>query len=202
MARILQPREYLREQKILGVDVAKGGGSGDRHSTCRRQGRKAWSPKPYVEIDTMELVAVIIDEFFSWKADIVCVDGTGVGTGVVHRLRELNIPVVDVMVGSQSTDPVQYFNMRTELWGRARQWLRGDVDLEPDELLRKELIGPEYDHTGKMQLRLEPKKYTKQTLGFSPDLADSFIMTFAADAIGDSRHIALPIVKAPMRGWW
>jgi len=202
MARILQPREYLRDQKVIGVDVAKGGGSGDRHAICRRQGRKAWNPKPYVEIDTMQLVSEIIDEYFSWKADIVCVDGTGVGTGVVHRLRELNIPVVDVMVGSQSTDPVQYFNLRTELWGRARQWLRGDVDLDPDELLRKELIAPEYDHTGKMQLRLEPKKYTKQRLGYSPDLAESFIMTHAADALGDSRHIALPVVKAPIRGWW
>jgi hypothetical protein len=202
MSRALEIREYARDQRILGVDVAKGGGSGDRHAICRRQGRKAWAPRVLIEIDTMQLVAEILDEFHVWKADMVCVDGTGVGTGVVARLRELNIPVVDVMVGSQSTDPIQYFNLRTELWGRLRQWLRGEVDLDPDEELRSELIAPEYDHTGKMQLRLEPKKYTRQRLGMSPDKADSLVFTFAADAIGESRHRVLPIAKAPSTGWW
>ncbi len=49
MGRALEPRIYAREQKIIGVDVAKGGGSGDRHAICRRQGRKAWDPKPLIE---------------------------------------------------------------------------------------------------------------------------------------------------------
>jgi len=120
----------------------------------------------------------------------------------VHRLQELGIPVVDVMVGSQSTDPVQYFNLRTELWGRARQWLRGEVDLDPNEELKKELIAPEYDHTGKMQLRLEPKKYTRQRLGVSPDLADAFVLTFASDAIGEGRLRVMPVKQAPSTGWW
>jgi len=202
MATALQPREYVRDQKVLGVDVAKGGGSGARHVITRRQGRKAWAGRAFIEIDTMELVGEIIDEYHSWQADIVCVDGTGVGTGVVHRLRELNIPTVDVMVGSQSTDPAQYANLRTELWGRARQWLRGSVDLDPDDELRGELIAPEYDHTGKMQIRLEPKKYTSQRLGLSPDKADSFVITFAADAIGGAQVTALPVRSAPRTGWW
>ena len=202
MSRALEPRVYSRDPKILGVDVAKGGGSGDRHTICRRQGRKAWQVKPLVEIDTMELVGRVIDEYRSWNADIICVDGTGVGTGVVHRLQELGLPVVDVMVGSQSTDPVQYFNLRTELWGRARQWLRGEVDLDPDDELKRELISPEYDHTGKMQLRLEPKKYTRQRLGVSPDLADAFVITFAADAVGEGRIVALPVQQSPTTGWW
>jgi hypothetical protein len=202
MSRALEPRVYSREPKILGVDVAKGGGSGDRHTICRRQGRKAWQVKPLVEIDTMELVGRVIDEYRSWNADVICVDGTGVGTGVVHRLQELGLPVVDVMVGSQSTDPVQYFNLRTELWGRARQWLRGEVDLDPDDELKRELISPEYDHTGKMQLRLEPKKYTRQRLGVSPDLADAFVITFAADAVGEGRVVALPVQQSPTTGWW
>jgi hypothetical protein len=202
MSRALEMREYVRDQRILGVDVAKGGGGGDDSVIVRRQGRKSWAPFVLPEKDTMELVAEVVDHFHSWKADVVCVDGTGIGAGVVSRLKELQIPTVDVMVGSQSTDPIQYFNLRTELWGRARQWLRGNVDLDPDDQLRAELIAPEFDHTGKMQIRLEPKKYTKQRLGVSPDRADAFVLTFAADALGESRLHRLPVVGAPKTGWW
>jgi hypothetical protein len=80
--------------------------------------------------------------------------------------------------------------------------LRGEVDLDPDDELKRELISPEYDHTGKMQLRLEPKKYTRQRLGVSPDLADAFVITFAADAVGEGRVVALPVQQSPTTGWW
>ena len=201
MLRSLEAREYYNAPRILGVDVAKGGESGDRHCICRRQGRRMWLPVPYVEIDTMELVGKVVDDFNIWQADVVCVDGTGVGTGVVSRLKELGIPVIDVMVGSQSSDPAQYFNLRTELYGRMRTWLRGDVEMDFDKDWKTELVASEYDHSPKMQIRLELKKHVKQRLGESPDLADSSALTFAADIISANTFRALP-VESPQRGWW
>ena len=202
MGRVLDTREFYQAVKVLGVDVAKGGESGDRHVIIRRQGRRAWEPKPFVEMDTMGLVAAVVDEYNAWQPHHICVDGTGVGTGVVHRLQELGYPVIDVMVGSQASDPVQYFNQRTELWGRMREWLRREAQLEPSQELKQELIAPEYDHTGKMQLRLEQKKYVKRRLGFSPDLADALALTFAADNLVTHVPTVLPVSKTRMRGWW
>jgi hypothetical protein len=204
MERALDPREYYQAAKVLGVDVAKGGENGDRHVIVRRQGRRCFAPKPFSNIDTMELVAAVVDEFNVWQPDVICVDGTGVGTGVVHRLQELGYPVVDVMVGSAAEDPVQYFNLRTEVWGRFREWVRLGGQLEPSQELKAELVAPEFDHTGKMQLRLEPKKYTKRRLGLSPDLADAIMLTFAADNFGRKAHraVALPVTAGPRNGWW
>jgi hypothetical protein len=201
MARVLLPQEYYHDQRILGVDVAKGGEFGDRHAIVRRQGRKMWKVRPLTGIDTMGLVSQVMDEYNLWRADVVCVDGTGVGTGVVHRLKELNVPVIDVMVGSNAQDPIQYYNLRTELYGLLRDWLRYG-DLEPDEELRKELIAYEFDHTNKMQIRLEPKKYVKQRLGFSPDLSDAAALTMAAEGARTRTMRALPVVARPNSNWW
>jgi hypothetical protein len=200
-ARVLMPQEYYHGEKVIGVDVAKGGENGDRHGIVRRQGRKMWKVRPIVGIDTMGLVAAVVDEYNLWNADVVCVDGTGVGTGVVSRLKELNIPVIDVMVGSNANDPIQYFNLKTELYGLFRDWLRYG-DLEMDEDLKKELIAYEFDHTNKMQLRLEPKKYVKQRLGFSPDLAVTAVLTMAAEGTRTSKVRALPVVQRNSNGWW
>jgi hypothetical protein len=74
------------------------------------------------------------------------------------------------------------------------------VDLPYSTELKKELEAHDYDHTGKMQIRIESKKYVKMKLGGdSPDLADSAVFTMAAEQMRSQKLHPLPVVKRPRR---
>ena len=60
--------------------------------------------------------------------------------------------------------------------------LAKDDDREgPNERLARELVAPKYKPTSTGKIAVEPKSATKKTLGSSPDVADSFVLTFAED---------------------
>jgi hypothetical protein len=72
----------------------------------------------------MTLAGLAAGAYIEHRADAIFVDGTGVGGGVVDRLRQLNVPVVDVQFGGKSdnnfgtaNDGVNYANKRAEIWG-------------------------------------------------------------------------------------
>lgn len=72
----------------------------------------------------------------------------------------------------------RYFNKRTEMWVRLRDWVRKGGCLPNDPGLAKELVAPKlFFHGGKF--RLEEKQQIKERLGFSPDKADALAQTFA-----------------------
>ena len=177
MSRDLDFSLYGEYPRLLGVDVARFGD--DQSIIIRRQGTKAFEAKKYREIDTMELTAKVYDEFQEWKPVAIMVDGNGVGGGVVDRLKQLNLPVIDVQLGAQAVDKKTYANMRAELWGEMKVWLDGHVDIPRDDELRDDLIGPEYGYTAKMQIQLERKESMKKRGLSSPDYGDALALTFS-----------------------
>jgi phage terminase large subunit len=122
------------------------------------------------------------------------IDGIGVGAGVVAWLKEKKVPCSDINVGSRSSKPDDFDNVRAELCWAMREWFVGDekspsiAEIPDDDLLVGELaeLKTRYLKTGKVGI--EPKLEMKARLGRSPDRADALMLTFAAPG----RTIALP----------
>ena len=184
---------------IIGVDVARFGG--DSSVLFPRKGRDASSIAPRVlyGLDTMQIASRVAEMFVQINASLVFVDGGGVGGGVVDRLRQLRIPVIDVDFGGKPeggnpNDGTKYANRRAEMWGRLRDWLKtgslpSKVSGLVDTSLVGELTGPLYTMTGKDEIKLERKEDMKSRGLPSPNAADALALTFAAVAIGPVRAI-------------
>jgi hypothetical protein len=187
---------HLRDPLILGVDVARFGD--DESVIFFRKGRDAqtWPPIRLRGLDTMSLAGRVADEFLSRHADACFVDGTGVGGGVVDRLRQMHIPVHDIQFGAKpdgfgfltGDDGVRYANKRAEIWGAMREWLKtGSIPDLPD--LRSQLVGPQYAFNQRNEIQLERKEDLKKRGLESPDLADALALTFSA-----------PVAPRPVEG--
>lgn len=174
--RVIPKRIYERYPIILGVDVARYGD--DRSVIIKRQGPMIWAPIVYREISTMALAGHVYDLWKAEGADAICVDGIGVGAGVVDRLEELEAPVIDVQSASKAEDTRKYFNCRSELWCRAAELLK-DASLPDDKELIFELTAIEYGYTVLMQQVVEKTEDVKKRLKVSPDKATALVMTMA-----------------------
>jgi hypothetical protein len=65
-----------------------------------------------------------------WNPTAVFVDGSGVGGGVVDRLRGLGYPVRDVQAGGKARNERDYHNKTAECWGLMRDWMTtGSIDV-------------------------------------------------------------------------
>jgi hypothetical protein len=162
--------------KVMGVDVAR---FGENSSTiCIRQGRKV---SPIIVLPKMDLMntAHHVAEAIKRERPIqIFVDGSGIGAGVVDRLRQLNFSVVDVNGGNSSINP-RFLNKRAEMWWELKEAIDGLMELPPDGQLRDELTCIEYDYTDKGRIRLDRKSDIMEEHGFSPDRADALALTYA-----------------------
>lgn len=174
---------------IWGLDPARKGR--DRSALAKRQGNvlvekvKTWNG-----LDTMELVGRIVNEWNSTPIDLrpsdICVDSIGLGAGVADRLREMGLPARAINVSELAALTERYRNLRAELWmGYARPWFEArDCNIAEDTELCDELTRVTYDipeSNGK--IIIQSKKEMKRLGQPSPDLADAFVLTFAAPAI-------------------
>lgn len=175
--------------KILGCDVAR---FGDDHSTiCLRTTNRAFKPRPYYGLRTTEFGDIIARAIDDEEPDAVFVDGNGIGAGVVDYLIKLNYEVIDVQFGGKAEDDAKYLNKRAEMYGRIKDWLGGDVWIEPNQELEDDLIAVEYGYNIRNQIVLEKKEDTKERLGRSPDWADALALTFAEPVFPkrNQRHV-------------
>lgn len=132
----------------------------------------------------MTVAGRVSELYASLRADAVFVDGTGVGGGVVDRLRQLQVPVWDIQFGSKSdansleADGIRFANKRAEIWGSMREWLRGGAIPDDKELI-EQLTGPQYGYNVRNEIQLEAKDEMKKRGLSSPDIADALALTFA-----------------------
>lgn len=187
---------------VLGVDVARFGD--DESVIWIRKGRDARSHEPIRcrGLDTMSLAGRVAEVALALRADAIFVDGTGVGGGVVDRLRQLHVACFDIQfaakpdsLGFLTGDPgVRYANKRAEIWGAMREWLRtGSIPGESDPNgaeLASQLVGPLYGLNQSDAIQLERKSDMKKRGLASPDLADALALTFA-----------LPVASRPAAGY-
>lgn len=168
---------YGSMPKILAADIARFGD--DQSVICKRQGRKVLPLVTWRGMDLMKTADKIAEEIDAWSPDAVVIDETGIGSGVVDRLRQLRYEVFGFNGGESPKDKDTYRNKRVEVWGLMRNALRERIDLPKDEVLKADLIGPEYGFTPTQQLWLEKKEDMKRRGLASPDLGDALAMTWA-----------------------
>lgn len=177
-ARLREADEDKGASLIMGVDVARYGS--DRSVVSFRQGRDAVSI-PWLRfrsISLMDLSSKVYEAVERWQPDLVIVDGVGVGGGVVDRLKEMRVRVVEVNAGSKADDPKRYYNKNAEIWDRMREWLKTGCIPDNRDLMT-DLTGREYKYTLSQQLQLEKKEDMKKRGLASPDEADALALTFA-----------------------
>jgi hypothetical protein len=169
-------QHYSQDAKILGVDVAR---YGDDRSVCFfRQGRKAGVPQVWKGIDLMTLASQVAQQMDYYEPDAVFIDQTGIGSGVVDRLRQLGRRVIGVDFGGKATDE-KFQNKRAEMWWNLAKWMEtASIPSLPE--LHSELAAVQYTYANAQgRLQLESKEDLKKRGLPSPDLADALALTFA-----------------------
>lgn len=174
MAHEAEGYEYL--PVVMGVDIAR---FGENSSTiCVRQGRKVSEIEVLPKQDLMQTAHHVAEAIKKYRPIQVFVDGSGIGAGVVDRLRQMNFQVVDVNGGNASLNP-RFLNKRCEMWWELKEAIEGLIELPEDPKLKEELTCLEYDYTDKGRIRLDRKSDIMDDYGFSPDRADALALTYA-----------------------
>lgn len=171
----------------MSVDVA-GTGSNKTVVTCRRGQRLMWQRSEQYTPDTMQLCGKLVDILRTEKhVASVAIDANGLGKGVADRMSELHLlqpevvpPIIHVFGSHSSSDPIQFRNMRSELYSRCRDWLRqADIPYDSTEL-SEQLEAMQAGYNAAMQIEVETKKaYTDRTKNESPDEVDSLVYSFS-----------------------
>jgi hypothetical protein len=144
------------------------------------------------------------EEFRRLHADAIFVDGTGVGGGVIDRLRQLKVPAWDIQFAGKAdrsgdgVETVRYANKRAEMWGFMKDWLRGGAIID-DRQLVEELSTPMYGYNARNEIQLERKEDIKKRGKSSPDMADALALTFAYEVLpsqdaGGEHRLGDPLV--------
>lgn len=168
---------YEALPKVLAADIARFGD--DQSVIAKRRGRKVEPLTAWRGLDLMKSADRIAEAIDAYEPDAVVIDETGIGSGVVDRLRQLKYEVFGFNGGEKARDSDTYRNKRVEVWGLMREALRQGIELPDDPELKQDLIGPEYGFTPTQQLLLERKEDMKKRGLASPDKADALAMTWA-----------------------
>jgi hypothetical protein len=167
---------------IVGVDVARFGG--DCSVIYPRRGMDARSILPIVMrgASTDRLEDQILEFCSHNRVEVIFIDGSGLGGGVVdHLLNRHNLPVEDIQFGGKAikaTSQVRYAQKRSEMWGSMRDMLKY-LAIPNSSELRDQLISPEYDFNLRGEIQLEKKSDMQRRGVASPDIADALALTFA-----------------------
>jgi len=173
----------LYDPVIMGVDVAR---FGDDESviTIRRGYNCRMYPATHLRgVDTMQLAGKAASLATEYNVDVIFVDGTGIGAGVVDRLRQLGLNVMEVNNGETATradvEGEHVKDRAAECWALMRSWLKRGGCIPNDPELMGQLEGREYGYDADNAIKLERKDDMKKRGLSSPDRADSLALTFA-----------------------
>lgn len=176
--RLLDDAAFAYESRVMGVDVARQGS--DRTVIFGRQGMMSFPPRILRLRDLMVVSTTVARAIERFKPRRVFIDETGLGAGVVDRVRELGHPVTGVQFGggSAQTSP-RCKNKRAEMWWNMAQWVKRGGVIPDNNELRGELVAPTHWYDDQGRVCLESKDDMKERGVPSPDIADALALTFA-----------------------
>jgi len=165
---------------ILSLDVARFGSDLNVATLLEARGTHRFEEtlaKDWGGLDLMVTTGKTVDLIHTTKPEVVVVDGDGLGAGIVDRLRELKIPVVEFRGGKKARSKDKFFNRRSEGALEVadlikRSWLK----ILDEETIKNELLSIKYTFDSRGRKRLEPKDKIKERLGKSPNFFDSLMM--------------------------
>jgi hypothetical protein len=167
---------------IIACDPAEYGD--DRTAIAYRHGRTCYQIEYHSKKGTMEVAGLLADTWRRLQPDALMVDKIGIGSGIVDRLKELNIPVIGVNSATRAADPERYYNKRAEMWYRMKEWLEDQpCRLPNDNALIADLSAPSYKYSSNGSRLIESKDDMRKRQVRSPDGADALAMTFAEPVV-------------------
>lgn len=180
---------------VAGLDVARFGE--DESVLVFRCGLDARSYPGIIwnGLDSMQLAGAVAAEIalakqrWGFTLAMLFVDETGVGGGVLDRLRQLGVPAIGVNNGGKTDWPVTdgenvsgagelVNNKGAEMWARMRLWMKRGM-IPADEALMAQLESRQYFFDAYNKQCLEKKVDMKKRGLKSPDRADALSLTFA-----------------------
>lgn len=169
----------------IGVDVARYGG--DSTTMFKRKGMQVIDYKVYKKLSLTEQA-----DKFEMLADRDktihgCVDGGGVGGGLIDILRERGYyNIEDVNFGEKAMDTDKYDSAASEMW---LTFSLSEAGIPDNAQLLTELTDRRYTFNKRGQKCVESKdEYKKRHGGKSPDMADGLLLCFY------ERHSAQPML--------
>jgi hypothetical protein len=170
---------------LWGLDVARFGG--DNSALCVRQGNTVLEVITFPSMDLMQLCGAVKNKYDDAIAlerpSEILIDVIGLGSGVVDRLAEQNLPVRGVNVAEAPSTKKNYLNLRAELWFAIKDWLaQRDCRLPINDELASELAAPLYKYTSTGKIKIESKDEMRKRGVKSPDKADALALTMASSA--------------------
>ena len=196
LADVLKARNtpYIQTEAplIIGVDPARLGK--DRICISHRKGRNLRVFKRLPKMKITELAQALALEIIKYNPTKMFIDVGGLGVGVYDILVDMGYSkiVTAVNFGGKATLFDRYANKRAEMYGEAKEWLAdGPVHINNEnprdaDALQAELCGVRKSKKPQrnQELLLEPKEDMKARGMPSPDIADSFVLTFAFPVAG------------------
>jgi hypothetical protein len=174
-------REYERMDDsaalVMGVDPARYGSDATVIRFRRGRDARVIPPIEMRKADNMAVANRIAELIEDYAPDAVFVDA-GAGAGIIDRLKEMGFKhIFEVGFGTTSND-AQYFDHRTELWARMKEWLVGAM-IDSNQKLLTDLCAPEWKMMGReCKIKLESKEDMRKRKVKSPDHADALAVTF------------------------
>jgi hypothetical protein len=167
----------------LGVDVARFGSA--QTVLCVVHGGKVTEIKSYRGKDTMETAGQVKMMMNRHKipAHAVCIDDSGLGGGVVDRLREDGQEVRGINNGSAAGDPEHFANLSAEMHWNLRKLFENDgIQIPNHEMLCAQLPGRKYSvlSRGKGCIKIETKEEMMRRGLKSPDFPDALVLALKA----------------------
>jgi hypothetical protein len=163
----------------LGVDVARSGS--DETVAYRCQGGVCRLAHSAHGADTMA-TAGAVTALRAEEADCrAVIDESGLGSGVVDRLRELGQTVEGFNGAQKARRPDRFANRRAECFWHLREQLRtGLLDLDlADDLLASQLLAVRWQTNSRGLIQIESKDDLRKRGIASPDRADALSMALA-----------------------
>lgn len=169
----------------VGVDVADGGD--DLTVLAPRQGEVLVELRCFSSGDTMVTTGRVVGVTTAHGGRAI-VDGIGIGSGVMARLRELKIKCA-AFIASAGTDvkdrsgELGFVNLRAAGWWGFRERLdpafSPTLALPPDDTLTGDLVTPRWRVLSGGKIILESKDDIAKRIGRSTDRGDAAVMAFA-----------------------
>lgn len=190
-------RRHWQEQPLdLACDVARKP-TGDRLAFAGVRANKLVINEDKKGQSTMQTANEIIAAICQHAPRSVRIDDGGVGGGVTDRVREIidealegkgeftdierlqlrTVEIVDFNFGGKAFNPIEFADIRTEMWWYVRELLRQEeLDLPEDQDLFDDLTGPQMGTSGNGRKKLESKDSMKRRGIDSPDKGDALAM--------------------------
>ena len=168
---------------IFAVDPARFGD--DWSVITIRQGLKVHAQISMWGFDGPDLAGRIFELLQQWdNVSCIAYDANGNGADLDSSLRRMpNLPpLIPVMWGVPAKDDQQYFNQRSECWGKMREWLANGEIPDNDELV-DELTSMDYGYDARFRIQLVSKQDMRKQGLKSPDHADSLAISFVPELI-------------------